>query len=793
MKKINYLIAVLVMSAFSWLTAGAVNYTIGVKADGCRLYEFQYEQDEQVKMTAMPKSGDCIFMRWDDGNTENPRMVTVTGNKTYTAIFGYIITAKSANDKYATVSGSGRYVTNSTATLIATPKPGFVFVRWDDGNTENPRTITVTQSKTFVAEFERKNSPGVDIYYEGDYVDLGLPSGNKWARCNVGAAYPWEYGDRFPWGETTPIQETITWSDYLDGRMTSGEDCGTDKDLLKDIYNISGTEYDAATVNMGGAWRMPTLSEYEELLRCCYLEITSNYYGSGTRGCIVYKAKDDADKGKCKYYGSSFTPAASYALTDVHIFLPIYENYWAANRDRLSVSKYSSAQAFVPFNVSSVNTSSFAYSDWYQDRVRISDFHVRAVEYTDFTVKVSVSMNDNGTVTPLGDSIVKFNEDIVLTATANPNYRFVSWNDGNTENPRTVKWEWATIKSKSFYPRFEGLPYTVTVNTANSDMGIVSGSGTYKYNTIASVSASPNAGYRFLKWSNGSTDNPMHVNVYCDTTFTAEFEMRRYDINIMANSPIMGIVNGAGAYSYNTIATLSAIPNPGYKFVKWSDGSTDNPRYVRVSSNKTYSAVFAEGAVHYEVQGEIETIDGVTIKPYETKAEFNWLSINNVAYYSLIIWEDEAQGKKVCTLTINAKGQLTNIDFTQSVNPQGSTLVSGLNFIVTGLEPSTMYSYTLDAKDAEDDVIETKHGTFTTMGASGIADITAAGINIYTEGRTIIVENATEAITVSDALGRVVGKDDAQIVPAETRKFPVPSSGVYVVKIGNRVASVLVR
>ncbi|MBR6310664.1 MAG: hypothetical protein IKR52_05645, partial [Paludibacteraceae bacterium] len=92
-----------------------------------------------------------------------------------------------------------------------------------------------------------------------------------------------------------------------------------------------------------------------------------------------------------------------------------------------------------------------------------------------------------------------------------------------------------------------------------------------------------------------------------------------------------------------------------------------------------------------------------------------------------------------------------------------------------------------------DEVIETKHGTFTTMGADGIADIIAAGINIYTEGRTIIVENATDAITVSDALGRVIGRDDVHIVRMEIRKFPVPSSGVYVVKIGNRAASVLVR
>ena len=66
-------------------------------------------------------------------------------------------------------------------------------------------------------------------------------------------------------------------------------------------------------------------------------------------------------------------------------------------------------------------------------------------------------------------------------------------------------------------------------------------------------------------------------------------------------------------------------------------------------------------------------------------------------------------------------------------------------------------------------------------------------IRLYAEGKNIIVENATEAITVSDALGRVVSKDDAHIVRTETRKFPVPSSGAYVVKIGNRAASVLVR
>ena len=99
------------------------------------------------------------------------------------------------------------------------------------------------------------------------YVDLGLPSGLKWATCNVGASSPTEYGDYFAWGEVFPK------TSYNSKNSLTYEN----SDFYKGI-NISGNpNYDAATANWGGSWRMPTKDEFEELEYNCKWERFSNY------------------------------------------------------------------------------------------------------------------------------------------------------------------------------------------------------------------------------------------------------------------------------------------------------------------------------------------------------------------------------------------------------------------------------------------------------------------------------------------------------------------------------------
>ncbi|MCQ2195454.1 MAG: hypothetical protein MJZ28_10950 [Paludibacteraceae bacterium] len=139
------------------------------------------------------------------------------------------------------------------------------------------------------------------------YVDLGLPSGLLWATYNVGATSPEGYGDYFAWGETKPqaaSDSSYSWATY--------KWCNGDGDFLTKYCTQSryGTvdslttllpEDDAATANWGGAWRMPTRTEQDELREGCDWEWTDDY--NGVSGQI----------GTSKTNGNTiFLPAAGY-------------------------------------------------------------------------------------------------------------------------------------------------------------------------------------------------------------------------------------------------------------------------------------------------------------------------------------------------------------------------------------------------------------------------------------------------------------------------------------------------
>lgn len=132
--------------------------------------------------------------------------------------------------------------------------------------------------------------------YGYQYVDLGLPSGLKWATCNVGASYPYERGSYYAWGETNSKAE-YTEQNSLTYRKT--------------MNDISGNvEYDAARANWEGVWRMPTRDEMKELFdNCIFEEIHFN-------GVYGYKVVSKINANS--------------------IFLPInrqwanYEDYWSS-------------------------------------------------------------------------------------------------------------------------------------------------------------------------------------------------------------------------------------------------------------------------------------------------------------------------------------------------------------------------------------------------------------------------------------------------------------------------------
>ena len=150
-------------------------------------------------------------------------------------------------------------------------------------------------------------------------VDLGLPSGTLWADRNVGADAPEAYGDYFAWGEVTPKTE-YNWSTYKwynGSDITQTKYCNNSSYGTVDGKTVLDLEDDAAYVNMGAEWRMPTRSEQDELRKnCTWTWTTQNgvngYKVTGNNGNSIFlpavgfrNYSDLYNAGSLGYYWSS--------------------------------------------------------------------------------------------------------------------------------------------------------------------------------------------------------------------------------------------------------------------------------------------------------------------------------------------------------------------------------------------------------------------------------------------------------------------------------------------------------
>ena len=251
------------------------------------------------------------------------------------------------------------------------------------------------------------------------------------------------------------------------------------------------------------------------------------------------------------------------------------------------------------------------------------------IEESEHTLAVTTQNEDMGAVQviqepscPDGNSVFK--------AVANKGYHFVQWNDGNTDNPRTV----AVIQDTTFVAEFApGSEYTI-IATCNSQQGTVSGSGVYAEGTPVTLTATAYEHYNFTQWTDGNTDNPRKITAERDATYTAEFAIDQHSITATCD-PQQGSITGTGTYDYGTRATLTATANKGYEFLQWSNGIKDNPYSFTVVDNITLEAQFIpatavenvsanddatprkvlrDGQVYILRNGKVYTIQGQEIK-----------------------------------------------------------------------------------------------------------------------------------------------------------------------------------
>ena len=179
------------------------------------------------------------------------------------------------------------------------------------------------------------------------YVDLGLPSGLKWAKCNIGATSETDYGYYFQWGDIEDKSNSdCSWESYhyCNGSSTTlTKYCTNSSYGTVDNKTTLETEDDAATQIMGGDWRMPTSDECGELINNTINEWISDYNGTGVSG-RKFTSKTDTSK-------YIFFPAAGGCYQRSAYDVGYYGDVWSSS---LNISSPYSAWYLV-FN--SVNCS----------------------------------------------------------------------------------------------------------------------------------------------------------------------------------------------------------------------------------------------------------------------------------------------------------------------------------------------------------------------------------------------------------------------------------------------------
>lgn len=164
---------------------------------------------------------------------------------------------------------------------------------------------------------------GGTTYQGHEYVDLGLPSGNLWATCNLGAETPEDYGDFFAWGETQP-KEAYHWTNYAYSngdydqltKYCDNPDYGYNG--FTDSLNVLEAGDDAVVASWGADWRMPTETEWQEL----WDNTTSTWTTQNGVNGRIFTAQNG---------NSLFLPAAGYFDGDEASNGGVIGSYWASS------------------------------------------------------------------------------------------------------------------------------------------------------------------------------------------------------------------------------------------------------------------------------------------------------------------------------------------------------------------------------------------------------------------------------------------------------------------------------
>ena len=497
---------------------------------------------------------------------------------------------------------------------------------------------------------------------EYDYVDLGLPSGTLWATCNVGASSPEERGDYFACGETEP-------KDYYDldtYKWCNGSWKALTKYCTESGYGYNGftdgltellPEDDAATVNWGAPWHMPSRNQIDELLKNCTREITQR---NSVRGWLFTGPNG----------GQIFLPACGYRSGNSYVYPNSDCAYWSRSIDK-TTNNYAS---ILYSEVKDVYLSGFPRGAGLSVRaVREPDTSVLIVEniILDLT-SVSLLIDEKRTITAIVRPATAANKNVIWSS----NNTSVATVDQSGEVTAKAIGS-CTITCSATDGSGVKAECQVTVTTTNSetingrdyvDLGLPSGTLWATCNVGAN---SPVEYGDYFAWGETEPKSDYNWDTYqlCNgsgLTITKYYfddglkELFPEDDAATANwgsewqmpneDQFSELLNSE--YTIKVWTTLKGVE--GYKFTSKVNG---NSIFMPAAGNREGTSLNKEGSYGYYWTRSLSTNSGIAYKKYFSKTANGGLNENRC--YGNSVRPVRASEPEVYTEFVEATGTLT--------------------------------------------------------------------------------------------------------------------------------------
>ena len=560
-----------------------------------------YLEGTELTLTATP-SAHYEFTGWtgDVTSADNPLTIPVDGDKNITANFAkkqYTLTVLTNDENKGTVSGAGTYDYGTVVTIEAIAQPGYKLLYWSDRSKELSRTITMNKNEALSAYFVKEYAVEPTFTIEKVWENAQVPAATGDGYQAVG----WDQKIYMQNKTAGKIQVFSNGTDATVDYATSGtgQQIAVDEAgnlIVFNAYFATSTPNSVLIYKKGDATGTAVSFTLQDPARCDFFSASGDIY-SPEGGYVYFYCAGKTVINRLKITNGAAT--TSDVTTDV-VGESVYSSPQNTNYVMVDIFgnlvAHARSNAINAINIYTNETKTFSLQNIKMGTLGGCSFELGGKELWAYHAGAT-NYSSEWNLYNMTDG--KFLSDTILYAVdkTNSSNNACNWLNVQVVDEKTAYiYQFCPKKAVALWKVSLKENYIVSATATN---GTVTGAGNYQEGATATLTATPNTGYKFVNWTKGgevvSTDATYSFPVTENVELVANFEaLAQYKINAHADHTNHGYVTGGGDYYEGKEVTLKAVAKSAYYFTQWNDGNTDNPRTITVTGAAEYIAEFAE-------------------------------------------------------------------------------------------------------------------------------------------------------------------------------------------------------